>query len=153
MNIFSKYIMFASWLLLAGCNPFGPHEECRILQAETIAVNCDPKKLDRSLVELGGPPCLRLQTRQHLELIVSQYRSKFPDAAVSDEELEQTLIDSKVRVSRESQRIVITVKSHNEKLAADFADIYAVVCEEMSCARTNLSYSGLMTIVKRVEDR
>jgi len=39
----------------------------------------------------------------------------------------------------------------NENLAADLANIYAEVIEDITCAQTNENFTGHVTICKRVD--
>ena len=120
-----------------------------MLQGIRIESDGDKEGVNENVAFVNSPPLIR--TRRCIDQCVVQYRSEFPESVVTDEELIHTLVASKMVLVRDSNLISITFISHNEKLAKDVADIYAEVCEEMSCAQTNESFTGHVTVYKRVE--
>ena len=145
------FILTLSLYFMTGCNPVRPHEERRTLQI--IEVSLNENRVAPGMQELGEPPRLRLQTLYARGQCISLYRTEFSDSLITDEELVETFDCSKIEIQRSSKKLTIKMSSHNKKLAADLAEIYAGVCEEISCARTNIDYSGRIVILKRVESQ
>jgi len=71
----------------------------------------------------------RLRSRAVLEQIVSQYRTDYPSSTVTDKELIDTLVSSKMNLQRRSRLIRITVRSTDPQLATDLANAYAKASE------------------------
>lgn len=71
----------------------------------------------------------RLRSRAVLEQIVSQYRTDYPSSTVTDKELIDTLVSSKMNLQRRSRLIRITVRSTDAQLATDLANAYAKASE------------------------
>ncbi len=71
----------------------------------------------------------RLRSRAVIEQIVNQYRSDYPSSTVTDEQLINTLVKSKMNLQRRSRLIRITVRSTDPQLATDLANAYAKASE------------------------
>jgi len=71
----------------------------------------------------------RLRSRAVIEQIISQYRSDYPSSTVTDQQLIDTLVDSKMTLQRRSRLIRITVRSTDPQLATDLANAYAKASE------------------------
>ena len=71
----------------------------------------------------------RLRSRAVIEQIVSQYRSDYPSSTVTDQQLIDTLVGSKMTLQRRSRLIRITVRSTDPQLATDLANAYAKASE------------------------
>jgi succinoglycan biosynthesis transport protein ExoP len=82
-----------------------------------------------TLDEVFNTRLARLRSRAVIDQIVSQYRSDYPSSTVTDEQLIETLIDSKMTLQRRSRLIRIAVRSTDPQLAADLANAYAKAAE------------------------
>lgn len=85
-----------------------------------------------TMSEVFNTRLARLRSRAVIDQIVTQYRSDYPSSTVSDEELVNTLINSKMELQRRSRLITITVQSTDKKLAADLANAYASAAESFT---------------------
>jgi capsular exopolysaccharide synthesis family protein len=71
----------------------------------------------------------RLRSRAVIDQIISQYRTDYPSSTVTDEELVETLVKSKMTLQRRSRLIRITVRSTDPELATNLANAYAKAAE------------------------
>jgi len=71
----------------------------------------------------------RLRSRAMIDQIVSQYRTDYPSSTVTDENLINTLVNSKLTLQRRSRLIRITVRSTDPELATNLANAYAKAAE------------------------
>lgn len=79
--------------------------------------------------EIFNTRLARLRSRAVIDQIVSQYRSDYPSSTVTDEQLIETLVSSKMTLQRRSRLIRITVRSTDPQLATDLANAYAKASE------------------------
>ncbi|HOE61520.1 MAG TPA: polysaccharide biosynthesis tyrosine autokinase [Kiritimatiellia bacterium] len=82
-----------------------------------------------SLDEVFNTRLARLRSRAVIDQIVSQYRSDYPSSTVTDEQLIETLFESKMTLQRRSRLIRVTVRSTDPQLATDLANAYAKAAE------------------------
>ncbi|MDD4024370.1 MAG: AAA family ATPase [Kiritimatiellae bacterium] len=82
-----------------------------------------------SLDEVFNTRLARLRSRAVIDQIVSQYRSDYPSSTVTDEQLINTLVSSKMTLQRRSRLIRIAVRSTDAQLATDLANAYAKAAE------------------------
>jgi capsular exopolysaccharide synthesis family protein len=71
----------------------------------------------------------RLRSRAVIEQIVKQYHSDYPSSTVTNEELIDTLVKSKMILQRRSRLIRLTARSADPQLATDLANAYAKASE------------------------
>ncbi|MEI7900878.1 MAG: AAA family ATPase [bacterium] len=82
-----------------------------------------------TLDEVFNTRLARLRSRAVIGQIVSQYRSDYPSSTVTDEQLDATLVGSKMTLQRRSRLIRIAVRSTDAQLATDLANAYAKAAE------------------------
>jgi len=74
----------------------------------------------------------RLRSRAVIDQIVTQYRSDYPSSTVTDEQLIETLVSSKMMLQRRSRLIRISVRSTDPQLATDLANAYSKASESFT---------------------
>lgn len=85
------------------------------------------EELGGTMDEVFNTRLARLRSRDVFSQIITQYRSEHPSATFTDEELAETLSESKMTLQRRSRLIFVTVRSTDPQLAADLANAYAKV--------------------------
>ncbi len=69
------------------------------------------------------------RSRKILTMILQAYRTNNPASIVTDDEMLEALVDSKLELQRNSRIITISVRSTSARLAADLANAYAQAIE------------------------
>ena len=95
----------------------------------------------------------RLRSRAVIDQIISQYRTDYPSSTVTDEELVETLVKSKMTLQRRSRLIRITVRSTDPELATNLANAYAKAAEtftsDQNRAKSEVAVSWLASTTEQ----
>ena len=102
-----------------------------------------------SMDEVFNTRLARLRSRAIFEQVLRLYRTEYPSSTVTDKELVQILVDSKMTLVRRSRLIQLAARSTDPQLVADLVNAYAKTAElfttDLNKNKSDISVSWMVS--------